>query len=49
MSEERYIAIVAGGNRGIGYEICKEFTHVGCRVIITCRNEVEGCDVHYPN
>lgn len=42
MSEERYIAIVTGGNRGIGYEICKELAHVGCHVVLTCRNEVEG-------
>jgi NAD(P)-dependent dehydrogenase (short-subunit alcohol dehydrogenase family) len=42
MSEERYIAIVTGGNRGIGYEICKELARVGCKVVLTCRNEVEG-------
>src|SRR6476619_4121361 len=42
MSEERYIAIVTGGNRGIGYEICKELARVGCHVVLTCRNEVEG-------
>ena len=42
MSEQRHIAIVTGGNRGIGYEVCKEFTHIGCRVVFTSRNEVEG-------
>ena len=42
MSEERYIAIVTGGNRGIGYEICKELARVGCKVVLTCRNEVKG-------
>jgi NAD(P)-dependent dehydrogenase (short-subunit alcohol dehydrogenase family) len=42
MSEERYIAIVTGGNRGIGYEICKELARVGCKVVLTCRNDAEG-------
>ena len=42
MSEERYIAIVTGGNRGIGYEICKELARIGCNVVLTCRNEIEG-------
>jgi len=42
MSEQRHIAIVTGGNRGIGYEVCKELAHIGCRVVLTSRNEVEG-------
>jgi len=42
MSGERHIAIVTGGNRGIGYEVCKELARVGCNVVLTCRNEVEG-------
>ena len=42
MSEERHIAIVTGGNRGIGYEVCNELAHIGCRVVLTSRNEVEG-------
>jgi 3-oxoacyl-[acyl-carrier protein] reductase/pteridine reductase len=42
MSEERHIAVVTGGNRGIGYEVCKELARVGCHVVLTCRNEVEG-------
>jgi NAD(P)-dependent dehydrogenase (short-subunit alcohol dehydrogenase family) len=39
---ERRIALVTGGNRGIGYEICKELAHVGCHVILTSRNEEDG-------
>ena len=42
MSEQRHIAIVTGGNRGIGYEVCKELARIGCGVVLTCRNEVEG-------
>ena len=39
---ERRIALVTGGNRGIGYETCKELAHVGCHVILTSRNEEDG-------
>jgi len=36
------VAIVTGGNRGIGYEICKELSTSGCRVVLTSRNEEDG-------
>lgn len=39
---ERRIALVTGGNRGIGYEICKELAGIGCHVILTSRNEEDG-------
>ncbi|MGI0033051.1 MAG: SDR family NAD(P)-dependent oxidoreductase [Nitrososphaeraceae archaeon] len=39
---ERLIAIVTGGNRGVGYETCGELARLGCLVVLTCRNEVEG-------
>jgi NAD(P)-dependent dehydrogenase (short-subunit alcohol dehydrogenase family) len=39
---ERRIALVTGGNRGIGYETCKELAEVGCHVILTSRNEEDG-------
>jgi NAD(P)-dependent dehydrogenase (short-subunit alcohol dehydrogenase family) len=42
MSMERYIAIVTGGNRGIGYETRKELARIGCHVVLTSRNEVDG-------
>ena len=37
-----HVAIVTGGNRGIGYEVCKELSMSGCRVVLTSRNEEEG-------
>jgi NAD(P)-dependent dehydrogenase (short-subunit alcohol dehydrogenase family) len=39
---ERRIALVTGGNQGIGYETCKELARVGCHVILTSRNEEDG-------
>jgi NAD(P)-dependent dehydrogenase (short-subunit alcohol dehydrogenase family) len=42
LKSERYVAIVTGGNRGIGYEICKELANVGCNVVLTSRNEEDG-------
>ena len=38
----KYIAIITGGDRGIGYETCKELALVGCHVILTCRKEIDG-------
>lgn len=40
---ERRIALVTGGNRGIGYEVCKGLARLGCHVVLTSRNEVDGC------
>jgi NAD(P)-dependent dehydrogenase (short-subunit alcohol dehydrogenase family) len=37
-----HVAIVTGGNRGIGYEVCKELSMSDCRVVLTSRNEEEG-------
>jgi NAD(P)-dependent dehydrogenase (short-subunit alcohol dehydrogenase family) len=42
LKSDRYVAIVTGGNRGIGYEICKELANVGCNVVLTSRNEEDG-------
>lgn len=42
MNPDRHVAIVTGGNRGIGYEICKELSMAGCNVVLTSRNEEEG-------
>lgn len=42
MEQSRHVAIVTGGNRGIGYEICKELSGAGCRVVLTSRNEQDG-------
>lgn len=42
MNPDRLVAIVTGGNRGIGHEICKELSKAGCNVVLTSRNEEEG-------
>ena len=42
MKSDRYVAIVTSGNRGIGYEICKELARIGCNVVLTSRNEEDG-------
>jgi len=42
LNPDRHVAIVTGGNRGIGYEICKELSLAGCNVVLTSRNEEEG-------
>ena len=42
MNPDRHVAIVTGGNRGIGHEICKELSKAGCNVVLTSRNEEEG-------
>lgn len=39
---EGYIALITGGNRGIGYAVCKELALGGCHVILTSRNEEDG-------
>jgi NAD(P)-dependent dehydrogenase (short-subunit alcohol dehydrogenase family) len=42
LNPDRHVAIVTGGNRGIGHEICKELSKAGCNVVLTSRNEQEG-------
>jgi len=42
LNPDRLVAIVTGGNRGIGHEICKELSRAGCNVVLTSRNEEEG-------
>jgi NAD(P)-dependent dehydrogenase (short-subunit alcohol dehydrogenase family) len=42
LNSDRHVAIVTGGNRGIGHEICKELSKAGCNVVLTSRNEEEG-------
>lgn len=39
------LALVTGGNGGIGTEICRELGHAGCRVVSTCIDpEKEGIE-----
>ncbi|XP_076960353.1 (+)-neomenthol dehydrogenase-like, partial [Bidens hawaiensis] len=36
------IAVVTGGNRGIGLEICRQLASKGVEVILTSRNQIRG-------
>lgn len=42
MEQLKRVAIVTGGNRGIGYEVCKELSRADCLVVLTSRNEEDG-------
>lgn len=39
MSEDQKIAVVTGGNRGIGFAICKALKDAGLKVVLTGRSE----------
>lgn len=41
MSDEK-IAVVTGGNKGIGKEICRQLAAKGARVVLTARDEGRG-------
>jgi len=36
---ERRIAVVTGGNRGIGFEVCRQLAARGLRVVVAARDE----------
>jgi NAD(P)-dependent dehydrogenase (short-subunit alcohol dehydrogenase family) len=42
LKQNSRIAVVTGANRGIGFEICKELSNVGCHVVLTSRDEGKG-------
>jgi len=42
MSEEQRIAVVTGGNRGMGLETCRQLARRGYRVILTSRESAPG-------
>ena len=39
---ERRIALVTGGNRGIGLEVCRQLANLGIRVILGSRDAAKG-------
>jgi NAD(P)-dependent dehydrogenase (short-subunit alcohol dehydrogenase family) len=39
---DRKVAMVTGGNKGIGYEICRQLGRHGMKVILTARDEQRG-------
>jgi NAD(P)-dependent dehydrogenase (short-subunit alcohol dehydrogenase family) len=39
---DKRIAVVTGGNRGIGLEICRQLAKAGMHVVLTARDEAKG-------
>jgi NAD(P)-dependent dehydrogenase (short-subunit alcohol dehydrogenase family) len=35
-------ALVTGGNKGIGFEVCRNLAQAGCRVLLAARNQALG-------
>lgn len=42
MSENKRVAVVTGGNRGIGFETCRQLAKQNIKVILTSRDEAKG-------
>lgn len=41
---EKEVAVVTGGNRGIGFEICRQLASNGITVVLTARDEKRGVE-----
>jgi NAD(P)-dependent dehydrogenase (short-subunit alcohol dehydrogenase family) len=45
--KKRKIALVTGGNRGLGYETCKQLAQLGLRVLLGARDMTKGKSAAY--
>jgi NAD(P)-dependent dehydrogenase (short-subunit alcohol dehydrogenase family) len=45
-SIDKRVAVVTGGNKGIGFEICRQLAKRGLRVVLTSRDVDRGRDAH---
>ena len=45
--KERKIALVTGGNRGLGYETCRQLAQLGLTVLLSARNFTKGKSAAY--
>lgn len=45
MNQNEKVAVVTGGNRGIGLEICRQLADLGIIVILTSRDDYKGLTV----
>jgi len=41
---DKKIAVVTGGNRGIGFQICRDLAKKGLKVLLTARNSEKGLE-----
>nr|GFA84968.1 glucose/ribitol dehydrogenase [Tanacetum cinerariifolium] len=42
--DKKRCAVVTGGNKGIGFEICRQLALTGIEVVLTSRNESRGVE-----
>jgi NAD(P)-dependent dehydrogenase (short-subunit alcohol dehydrogenase family) len=44
VSNKNKVAVVTGANRGLGFEVCRQFGQLGFKVVLTARNAKQGND-----
>jgi carbonyl reductase 1 len=42
MTAEKKMALVTGGNRGLGFETCRQLSQLGLTVILSARDATKG-------